>query len=78
MTTAEQHIRAVLSPGWTMTTNEIIEAVALPPNSVRSRLQDLARNGRVERVGRKPARQVGNLRPWDQIEWRIAQKRRGR
>jgi predicted transcriptional regulator of viral defense system len=78
MATVVQQVLGVLKPGWAMTTNEVIELVERNSGTTRQALMKLAKEGRVERVGRKPARQVGNLRPWDQIEWRIAQKRRGR
>jgi predicted transcriptional regulator of viral defense system len=78
MATALQQVVGVLRHGQPMTTNEVIEAVGRNPETARHALMRLAAEGRVERIGRAPARKVGNLRPWDQIEWRIAPKRRGR
>jgi predicted ArsR family transcriptional regulator len=75
MTTAAQQISGVLSHGLPMTTNEIIEAVGRNPHTARHTLQKLAKEGRVERCGRKPARQFKNLRPYDQVEWRLVPKR---
>jgi predicted transcriptional regulator of viral defense system len=78
MATAVQQVFGVLRHGLPMTTNEVIEADGRNPNTARNALQKLAAEGRVERVGTKPARYARNLQPWPQIEWRIASKRRGR
>jgi predicted DNA-binding ArsR family transcriptional regulator len=77
MTTVRQQVLGVLSPGWEMSTNEVIEAVGRNSQSTRNALQILAKAGRVERYGRKPAQAPQGLRPWDQVEWKLAPKRRG-